>query len=128
MPSAQVWKAVAEVLIKGLDFLHPSVQVAIVIGILGGVIFEIANIKMKGRFPISPMGMGLAFVLPFYDSWAMGLGAVIFYLIGRASPQPGSRLNRYFVENQETVCAGAIAGGSLAGIGLIILEVLVIGS
>ena len=33
-----------------------------------------------------------------------------------------SRAHRIFVENQETVCAGAIAGGALIGIAIILVE------
>jgi uncharacterized oligopeptide transporter (OPT) family protein len=122
MPAAQVWAAVAKVLTKGLGFLHPTAIVSIVIGGLLGIAFEIANIKMKGRFPLSGVGMGLAFVMPFSTSLAIFLGAGIFWLIRRVSKNPENRIHRNYVENKDSVCAGAIAGGSIFGILLIIID------
>jgi len=124
MPSAQVWRAVAEVLTKGLDFLHPSARWAILIGGVLGIAFEVAARVSKGRFPISGVGMGLAFILPFSDSLAMATGAFAFWLAGRRFGTGGTRGHRIFVENHETVCAGGIAGGALVGIVLIVLETL----
>jgi hypothetical protein len=77
----QVWKSVAEVLTKGLEFLHPSARMAVVIGGLLGIIFEYLNIKQRGKFPLSAVGMGLAFVLRFSDAFSMFMGAFIFEVI-----------------------------------------------
>lgn len=122
MPGATIWKAVAEVLIKGLGFLHSSAQVAIIVGAALGIIFEFFNQRTKGKFPISAMGMGLAFVLPFSDAWAMGLGSLIFWFLGRRLKDENGTGHKIFVANQETLCAGVIAGGSIIGIVLIIVE------
>ena len=122
MPSAQVWRAVAEVLTQGLDFLHPTAQAAIVLGAILGIVFEAMNRRMRGRFPLSGVGMGLAFVLPFLDSLAMAVGAVVFRLLRHGLRDPSSTGYRAFVDNRETLCAGAIAGGALVGIALILFE------
>jgi uncharacterized oligopeptide transporter (OPT) family protein len=122
MPSAQVWRAVAEVLTKGLSFLHPTARMAILVGALLGIAIELVNQKMKGKFVISGVGMGLAFVLPFSDSLAMALGAFVFFLFHKKVKDPKAKLHSIFVENHETVCAGAIAGGAIVGILLILLE------
>jgi uncharacterized oligopeptide transporter (OPT) family protein len=126
MPGAQIWRAVAEVLTKGLSFLHPSAQWAILIGAILGVVIEIANQKTQGRFPVSGVGLGLAFVLKFSDSWSMALGALLFWLAGKYFTDKKSFGFRAFVDNQETVCAGAIAGGSIIGLILILLETAVL--
>jgi uncharacterized oligopeptide transporter (OPT) family protein len=125
MPSAQVWRAVAEVLTKGLSFLHPTAQAAIAIGVGLGILFEIINKKVEGRFPLSGVGIGLAFILPFNDSLAMGGGAILFWALGRRYRDPAHRLHRIFVENHETICAGGIAGGAIIGILLILFETMV---
>ncbi|MBS1960618.1 MAG: OPT/YSL family transporter [Bdellovibrionales bacterium] len=122
MPGAAVWKAVAEVLTKGLSALHPTAVNGVIAGVLIGVGCEIANIKTKGKFPISGVGLGLAFVLKFADSFSMALGALFFFLMKKKATDPKSLGYRAFVKNQETVCAGVIAGGSIIGIILIILE------
>jgi OPT family oligopeptide transporter len=126
MPAATIWKAVAEVLAKGLSFLHPTAKAAVAIGATLGVLFEVLNKKMKGRFPISGVGMGLAFVLKFTDSLSMGLGSVLFWAFERVYTDKGSRANRIWVENRETICAGVIAGGSIIGIILVLLETVVL--
>jgi uncharacterized oligopeptide transporter (OPT) family protein len=122
MPSAQVWAAVAKVLTRGLEFLHPSAKWAILMGAILGLGFEIAYQKTRGRFPLCGTGVGLAFVIPFNTCLAMFLGAFIFWLFQKTMKDPDTRSYRILVENQETICAGAIAGGSLAGIGLIVLN------
>jgi len=126
MPGAQIWKAVAEVLTKGLAFLHPTARWAVLIGAILGLAVEIANQRTKGKFPISSVGFGLAFVLKFTDSWAMALGALLFWLAGRKFTDKKSLGYRAFVDNQETVCAGMIAGGSIIGLILILLETAVL--
>ena len=79
---------------------------------------------MKGKFIVSGVGMGLAFILTFADSLAMATGAFIFWLFKKRCVDPGTRTHRIFVENYETVCAGGIAGGALIGIILIVLETM----
>lgn len=127
MPAVQIWKSVAEVLAKGLHFLHPSAQLAVVIGAVLGIVFEVLNRRLKGGFILSGVGVGLGFVLRFTDSLSMCLGSFIFWLIARRSRSKESFSYRVFVENQETVCAGAIAGGSLIGIVLILIETVFLG-
>ncbi|MBN2804715.1 MAG: OPT/YSL family transporter [Deltaproteobacteria bacterium] len=124
MPSAQVWRAVAEVLTEGLSFLHPSAQWAILAGAIAGVVFEIIAKITKGKFPLSGVGMGLAFILPFSDSLAMSSGAIFFWFLQHKKHKENSKLKRIFVDNSEIICAGGIAGGALIGIVLILLETL----
>lgn len=129
MPGAQIWKAVAEVLTQGLTSLHPTAQIGALVGAVLGIAIEFMNIKTKGKFPISAMGLGLACVLRFSDSWAMALGAFLFWAlhhkfqkVKRGEGQQVKTLRKIFVTNQETVCAGVIAGGSIIGIVLTIIE------
>jgi uncharacterized oligopeptide transporter (OPT) family protein len=124
MPAAQVWRAVAEVLTRGLSFLHPTAQAAILVGAVLGIVIEIINQKMKGKFIISGVGMGLAAVLTFSDALAMALGAFAFFFFKKKFSDPKTIRHTVFVENHETVCAGGIAGGAIVGILLILLETL----
>jgi uncharacterized oligopeptide transporter (OPT) family protein len=126
MPGAQIWVAVAKVLAGGLSVLPPSTRIAVVIGAFVGIFIEFMNRRTKGKFPISAMGLGLSFVLKFPDCWAMGTGSLLFWLLGRKFKSDDSTAKKIFVDNQETVCAGVIAGGSIVGIILIILETLVL--
>ena len=55
----------------------------------------------------------------------MALGSILFWALGQGSigkPRGQSRGRRLWVENQETLCAGAIAGGALIGILIILVE------
>ncbi len=121
MPSVTIWKAVAEALTKGLSVLHPSAQAAALIGALLGIVLEWLNVRSKGKFPISAIGIGLAFVLRFTDSIAMGTGALLIWYFHKKL-KAGTKNHKIFVENAETLCAGIIAGGSIIGILLILLE------
>jgi len=124
MPSATVYKAVAEALTKGLGVLHPTARLGALLGAILGIVLEWLNTRTRGKFPISPMGLGLAFVLHFTDSISMGIGSFLVWIFERKM-KPGTWNHKIFVENSETLCAGVIAGGSIIGIILIILETIV---
>ena len=126
MPSAVVWKGVAEVLTEGLDKLAYSAQWAALIGALVGILLEILRFVTKGRSWLSGVGVGLAMVIPFHTCLAMFLGSLFFYVAGLTWKDTTARLNKIFVANQEPVCAGLIAGGALTGILVILLENFVI--
>lgn len=122
MPGATVWRAVAEVLSKGFSSLHYTAQIAVVVGAVLGVVMEILVQKTKGKFPVSPIGFGIAFVLPFADTFMLFLGSFIFWALKLKKQERRSPGYHSFVENQETVAAGIVAGGGLIGIAIIIFE------
>jgi putative OPT family oligopeptide transporter len=126
MPSAQIWKSVAELLTHGFSTLHITSRIAMAIGAVLGLVVEIVSQRSRGRFPLSGVALGLGFVLRFSDVLAMAIGAGIFWLAARRSQRADSLTHRVFVDNQETLCAGIIAGGSIAGIGLMLLETIVL--
>lgn len=122
LPGASIWKGVSEVLTKGLSNLHITAQIAAGIGAALGIVIEIINKKTKGRFPLSGVGLGLGFVLRFTDAWSMALGTLLFWVARQRCKDKTSFGYRAFVDNQETLAAGVIAGGSIIGIILILLE------
>ncbi|EYF01593.1 OPT family oligopeptide transporter [Chondromyces apiculatus] len=147
VPGAVTWRAAAEILMKGLSFLHPTAKIAVVVGAVLGIVIEAVKHATKGRFSLSAAAMGLAFLLNFSDIWAMFLGSLGFWLLqnravkwhkGNEEPPtvpgepalpllPGPK--PWYVlgaENTETICAGVIAGGALMGISLAVLGVLVL--
>jgi uncharacterized oligopeptide transporter (OPT) family protein len=126
MPSAQIWRSVAELLTHGFSTLHVSARIAMAIGAVLGLLIEIAGQRTHGKFPVSGVALGLGFVLRFSDVLAMAVGALIFWLAARRSQRADSFTHRVFVDNQETLCAGIIAGGSIAGIALMLLETIVL--
>lgn len=125
MPGLTIWKAVAEVLTQGLSNLKPSAQAAALIGALAGIGLEAAKLLTQGRFWLSAVGFGLAFVLPFNNCLTMFLGSAVFWAAERFIRNRGSLASRVFVDNQEPVCAGVIAGGAITGILVTLLETFV---
>ncbi len=122
MPSALVWKAVAEVLSKGISALHISAQWAILVGAVLGVVLEMMVKRSNGKFPLSPVGLGLPFVIPFTDVFLMFMGAFVFWLLERKSKSLRSEFYENVIDNKESIGAGIIAGGSIIGIILLIIE------
>ena len=125
-PAATVWKAVAEILTKGLSELPATAIWATVIGGALGIVLEVVRALTKNRFPISPVGVGLAFVISFPICLAMFMGSFIFWVLGRCWPRPEQRANEVYVQNQESICAGIIAGAALIGVGIMALELFVL--
>ncbi len=122
MPAVSIWKAVAEALTQGLSNLPVSARWAALFGGLLGIVLEGLRLATKGRFWLSGVGIGLAAVIPFNTCFAMFLGSLFFWLAGRTLKNPTSAANRIFVQNQEPICGGVIAGGGLMGILVILIE------
>lgn len=123
-PSATVWKAVADILAQGLHHIKPSAQVAVIVGAVLGLFLEVLRLRTKNRFPLSPVGIGLGFVIPFHTCFSMFLGSFLFWLAEKRFPEKESRINEVIVQNQEPICAGLIAGGALMGIVVAVAAVL----
>ena len=126
-PAVTVWKAVAEMLTKGLSELPATAVWAAGIGAVLGIVFEIVRMAAKGKFPLTAVGIGLAFVIPFQICLAMFFGSFMFWVCGKFWPKPEQRMNEVFVKNQESICAGIIAGAALIGVGVMALEYFVLG-
>jgi uncharacterized oligopeptide transporter (OPT) family protein len=116
MPSVTVWKAIADVLTEGIHTLPYSARYAALAGVLIGCALEVVHLLSKGRYSLSAVALGLAFVIDFSSSFAMCAGAVFFWLMGVGrSVQPSGKGNSW-VTNHEPICAGIIAGAALVGI------------
>ncbi|KAA3614462.1 MAG: OPT family oligopeptide transporter [Planctomycetota bacterium] len=122
MPAATIWKAVAEALTQGLSTLPVSAQWAALCGGVAGIVLELVRSTTKNRFPLSPVGIGLAFVISFNTCMAMAMGAFLFALAARLKSSWASPDDPTTVKNQEPICAGVIAGGALMGIAVILVE------
>ncbi len=116
-PSAQVWKGVAELLANGVESLHPWARWGIVIGGAIGIVLpllELAFPKHKKWMP-SATGLGLALVIPCFNSVSMFIGALIAYLWTKYKSEHG---DRYITP----VASGIIAGESLLGVVVALLS------
>ena len=124
MPGALQWKGVAEIIAKGFGGLPASALITMALAVVAAVAIEVARIMTKGRFGLSAVSIGLGVVLPPESTFAMFVGALIFWLMGLRHKAPGTRAHTIWVEGAEPICAGLISGSALMGIGNAILNVL----
>ena len=111
-PSAQVWKAVAELLAQGLSSLDITERWALAIGGLIGICIPVLERLLPAKFRQfipSAMGLGLAFVIPFWNTLSIFLGALIAWVIEKKAKEVSLK---YTIP----VASGMIAGESLMGV------------
>ena len=119
-PAAMVWASVAKLLSNGIESLHPTARMAILIGGLVGAILPLveAALPKKARaFMPSAMGLGLAMVIPGTNSVSMFLGAGIARIWEK----------RYALNAKNfliPISSGLIAGESLVGVAVALLGAL----
>ena len=73
---------------------------------------------------LSAVSIGLGVVLQPESTFAMWVGALVFWIMGRRHRESGTRGHDFWVEGLEPICAGLISGAALMGIGNAILNVL----
>jgi uncharacterized oligopeptide transporter (OPT) family protein len=132
-PSAVQWKGVSEMItsIFGGDstrsLLTTSIIISMVIAAVVAIVFEIARIRSKGKFPLSSLAIGLGVVIPPDSTMAMFAGALFFwFMTGRYKELKNSFGNKLFVQTLEPICAGIIAGAALVGIGDVLVKVFLL--
>jgi hypothetical protein len=54
----------------------------------------------------------------------MFMGSFVFWVIVQFWPRPKQRMNEIFVQNQESICAGIVAGAALIGVATMAAEVI----
>ena len=125
MPTVLQWRGVAEIIAKGLKGLPTSAIVAMAMAAAAAVAIELLRVATRGRFALSSVSIGLGVVLPPEATFAMWVGALVFWLMGLRHRQPGTRAHAIWVEGCEPICAGLISGAALVGIGNAIVNVLI---
>jgi uncharacterized oligopeptide transporter (OPT) family protein len=132
-PAALQWKGVSD-LVQAIfggeaagGLLTASIVWSMAIAGLAALVMEILRIRTANRFPLSPLAIGLGVVVPPDSTLMMFVGAAMFWLASRRyGPRAGSRGRAIWVESQEPICAGLIAGAALVGIGDILVRVFVL--
>jgi uncharacterized oligopeptide transporter (OPT) family protein len=116
-PSAQTWLAVARLFQEGIGHLHVMARHGLAWGLLAGALLaalEIALPKHR-RFIPSPIGLGLGFILPFFNPFSMLLGAAFAWLWSKRNP---THAERYVVP----VSSGIIAGESIVSVAIALVN------
>jgi uncharacterized oligopeptide transporter (OPT) family protein len=124
-PAAAQWKGVAELIAKGVKSLPVSAVIAMICAAIAAIAIEVGNTVTKGRFPLSAVSIGLGVVLPPESTFAMWIGALIFWWMGRRHSVAGTKGYEFWVGGCEPICAGLISGAALIGIGNAIINVLI---
>ena len=126
MPSVTVWMGVAKILTEGLNKLPQSAVMAVIVACVAALILEVLRIVSKNKLPLSPVALGLAFVIDFKSSACMFAGALMFWMLGVGRVRGEDAANNLWVQNHEPICAGIIAGASLMGIADMLVSVFLL--
>ncbi len=118
-PAAQVWKAVAELLSKGVDSVPVTARVGAFFGAFFGLALPLAEraFPKARRFIPSPTGFGLAVVMQGFNAISMFVGALVVVVLERAKPKLA---DTYVIP----VASGLIAGESLMAIVITVMFAL----
>lgn len=117
-PAAFRFAALAELFAKGFGALPPFAVTAMIIGAVIGVLLGVLEgVRTARRWIPSPVGIGVAMIIPFSYSFAIFLGAAVCYMLKLAMP-------RQMEKHQFVVGAAAIAGSSLMGMIIALLILL----
>ena len=109
------------------DLLSTSIVWSMIIAGCAALVMEILRLRTHNRFPLSPLAIGLGVVVPPDSTLMMFLGSLLFWLaLRRYGSQPQSRAYAIWVDAQEPICAGLIAGAALIGIGDVLVRVFVL--
>ena len=127
-PSAVQWKGVSELVTAIFGggsgtLLTRSIVISMVVAAIAGVVLEVIRIRTKGRFPLSPLAIGLGVVVPPDSTLAMFLGAAFFAWMAKRHSAPESAGHNLWAGTQEPICGGLIAGAALIGIADILVKV-----
>ncbi|TWU30255.1 OPT family oligopeptide transporter [Bythopirellula polymerisocia] len=111
-PAVATWKAVAELFRDGIDAAPSGALTASIIGAIVGAALAIVQKLLPDKradWCPSAVSLGLAFVIPAFNSISLCLGAALAAIATRLAPE----WSRRFVL---PIAAGLVAGESLAGV------------
>jgi uncharacterized oligopeptide transporter (OPT) family protein len=117
-PSAVVWASVAVMLAKGFAALPPGTLAGMVAGGVLGIVLVLAEEwapRRYHKFIPSPIGLGIAGIIPAFNSVSMFLGALAAWIVAKRRPD---------IDRDYTipVSSGLIAGESLMAVGINLVD------
>jgi uncharacterized oligopeptide transporter (OPT) family protein len=131
-PSALQWKGVSDLVTAIFgggtgDLLTRSIVTSMIIAAIAGLVMEVLRIRSRGKFPLSPLAIGLGVVIPPSSTIAMFAGAFLFWWMKRKhGEKKGTPSHELWIGAHEPICAGLIAGAALIGIGDILVKVFLL--
>ncbi len=131
-PSALQWKGVSDLVTAIFGggtgtLLTRSIVISMIVAALAGLVMEVLRIRTRGKFPLSPLAIGLGVVIPPNSTIAMFAGALFFWWMHRKhGDKKGTPSHERWIGGHEPICAGLIAGAALIGIADILVRVFLL--
>ena len=120
-PAAHAWRAMAELLSKGLDAMPAFALYGVIAGLLFGIAMPLLRkAKPEAKWIPSGLAFGIAFIIPAFYCLSMFIGTVIFKSWEKRCPKVAAGLGF-------AIASGLIAGEGLMGVINSILTLLGIG-
>jgi uncharacterized oligopeptide transporter (OPT) family protein len=132
-PAALQWKGVSDLVTAVFgggtsSLLSASILWSMGLAGIAGLVMEVVRMRSRGRFPLSPLAIGLGVLVPPESTFMMFLGALFFWVMSRRYEERRDTTGwKLWVDTQEPICAGLIAGAALIGIGDVLIRVFVFG-
>lgn len=111
VPSARLFRSLAELLTEGFSGLPPSALQAAGAGFGLGVVLALASRGRLERWLPSPVALGIGFILPAYVAVTIAVGGLLAAVARRVRPQ-------WTEQYLPAVGAGTITGESLMGLAI----------
>lgn len=132
-PGAVQWKGVSD-LVSSIfggtgtgSLLTQSIITSMIIAAIVGLVLEVVRIATRNKFPLSPLAIGLGVVVPPDSTMAMFAGSLFFWFLQRRYTEKKESVgHKLWVDTQEPICAGIIAGAALIGIGDVLVKVFLL--
>ncbi|NUP08935.1 MAG: OPT family oligopeptide transporter [Polyangiaceae bacterium] len=131
-PSAIQWKGVSDLVTAIFGggtgkLLTRSIIISMVVAAIAGLVMEVLRIRTRGRFPLSPLAIGLGVVLPPDSTIAMFAGAAFFWWMHKKYGEKKETMgHKRWIGGHEPICAGLIAGAAIIGIADILVKVFLL--
>ncbi len=106
-PISVKWKGFAEILSSGFDALPQGALIALIVGVLVGILLATLEVVLKDKTWVpSPTGLGIGMLVPAAVILTMFFGAIVGKVWSKASPRTSEQ---YLVP----LASGLIAGEAL---------------
>jgi uncharacterized oligopeptide transporter (OPT) family protein len=117
-PTSRKWAGFAEILSQGFDALPPGAMIALIVGVIVGIILAVAEARVQDKSLVpSPTGLGIGMLVPASVIVTMFVGALAGKAWSKASPATSDTY-------QIPLASGLIAGEALVAVIVPLLVVL----
>jgi OPT family oligopeptide transporter len=116
-PSAVTWSGLAKLLSQGFSVLPPHTFIGVLCGAFLGILLTILGNTRIRKFTPSPIGLGIAMIVPAFYSISIFLGSMIRFVLEKKLP-------RWIETYHVSFASGCIAGEGIMGVLISIFKVM----